>query len=135
MASKLSKHSFCEYSEEDVYVYSKDAILNIVKSNDNSLIHKYVEDYVILLQTKIEQYTTELLTQPLLSCPAIFVQIELLDQRLKEFVRLHHLDLTRTINYQINRFKDTIYDQHLFQQVSSFHLTTEQVLVKHFIKI
>ncbi len=56
---------------------------------------------MILLQQKTEQYTKELITQ-LLLCPVTFVSIEFLDHRLKEFVRLHHLDLMRTINYQIN---------------------------------
>ena len=90
---------------------------------------------MILLQKKIEQSTKELSTQSTLSCPEIFIPIEFLDQRLKEFVRLHHIDLMRTINYQINRFKDIIHDQQLFQQVSSFHLTTEQVQTKHFTNV
>jgi hypothetical protein len=87
----------------------------------------------MLLQGRTKQYTTELSKQSASSCPMTFMSIELLDQRLKEFVHLHHLDLMRTINYQLNRFKDIIYDQQLFQQISSYHLTDEQVLTNYLI--
>ncbi|CAM2705852.1 unnamed protein product [Rotaria socialis] len=44
------------------------------------------------------------------------------DQRLKEFVRLHHIDLVRTVNYQKHKLKDIIYEKRLFNQLSSYHL-------------
>ena len=40
------------------------------------------------------------------SCPSTLPHsLEIIDQKLKEFVRLHHLDLLRTINYQIMQIK------------------------------
>ena len=42
--------------------------------------------------------------------------LKIIDQRLKEFVRLHHLDLMRTIKYQMNKLKDNIYEKELSQQ-------------------
>lgn len=55
------------------------------------------------------------------------MQLSLIESQLKEFVRLHHLDLTRKINFQINKFKDHIREKELFQQLSSYPLTNEQV--------
>ena len=63
------------------------------------------------------------------SFPLIFLSsLETTDLRLKEFIRLHHFDLLRTVNYQVNKFKDIIYESYLFQQLSSFDLSLEQVL-------
>jgi hypothetical protein len=84
----------------------------------------------MLLRQKAEQYISDLLQQltsasrtlPFLS------SIEIIDQRLKEFVRLHHFDLVRTIYYQMNKFKDMMQEKTLFQQLSSLHLSSEQVL-------
>ncbi|CAF4443614.1 unnamed protein product [Rotaria socialis] len=48
------------------------------------------------------------------------------DQKLKDFVRLHHIDLVRTVNYQKNKLKDIIYEKRLFNQLSCYHLTEVQ---------
>ena len=50
-----------------------------------------------------------------------------MNQRLEEFVRLHHLDLLRTINYQVNQFHDHIHINELSKQLSSLHLTVKQL--------
>ncbi len=106
----------------------KDDILKIIPSNEPKVIQKYLEDYLILLQNKMNEYTTELMTQ-LTSCPSTLPHsLEIVDQRLKEFVRLHHLDLLRTINYQICKLNTNIHIKKLSKQLSSYHLTTEQVV-------
>ena len=56
------------------------------------MIQKYLQDYVILLQEKIDQYTSDLIVQSA-SYPLTLLPLNIIDQRLKEFVRLHHLDL------------------------------------------
>jgi len=92
------------------------------------VIQKHLEDYVLLLQNKINQFKRELITQAL-SCPTSFESIQIIDQRLKEFVRLHHIDLLRTVSYQINKLKNKIYEKQLLQQLSAYNLTTEQVSI------
>jgi hypothetical protein len=106
----------------------KDDILKIIQSNEPSIIQKYLEDYLILLPNKIDQYTTKLMTQSS-SCPSTLSSLEIIDKRLKEFVRLHHLDLLRTINYQICELNSNIHIKKLSKQLSSFRLTTKQVLI------
>ena len=81
---------------------------------------------MLLLQKQIDSYTTELTAQ-LTNCPSTLQPLEQMDQRLKEFVRLHHLDLSRTINYQVNQLHDHIRINELSKQLSSLHVTVKQV--------
>jgi len=106
----------------------KDDILQIIPSNAPDVIQNYLEDYLKLLRKKIDQYTTELRTQSTVYPPTL-PHLELIDSKLKEFVRLHHLDLSRTINHQIGKLNININIKNFAKQLSSFHLTTKQVLV------
>ena len=64
------------------------------------------------------------------TCPAkLSSSLEIIDQKLKEFVRLHHLDLLRTINYQINKLNSNLHIKNLSKQLLSFNLTMKQVLL------
>jgi hypothetical protein len=108
----------------------KDTILKIVPSNQHGAIEKYLEDYLILLRNKIEQYATELTAQ-LSSCPSTLFPLEIIDKKLKEFVRLHHIDLSRTIHYQANKIKSIISEKQIFKQLSHYYLTTDQVITRN----
>ncbi len=81
---------------------------------------------MLLLQNKIDQFTAELMAQSS-TCPSTLHPLEIMDQRLKEFVRLHHLDLLRTINYQISKLNSNILIKKFSKQLSTFHLMTNQV--------
>ena len=50
--------------------------------------------------------------------------LEIINEILEEFFRLHHIDLLRTITYQVKTFKDNIYEK----QLSYYYLTIKQVL-------
>jgi hypothetical protein len=63
----------------------------------------------------------------LISCPKTLSLINI-ESRLTEFVRIHHFDLTRKVNYHINQFKDCIREKQLDEQLYSHSLTKEQVL-------
>jgi len=107
-------------------VFFKDEILEKIQSNEDSVIQKNVEDYVIFVRKKIDEYTTTLMTQAL-SCPFKLTDLEIMDQRLKEFVHLHHLDLLRAVKYRVTKLKDNIQEKQLYKQLSYYYLTTEQV--------
>ncbi len=82
-----------------------------------------------LLWKQIDQSTTDLMTQST-SCPSTLPHsLEIIDSKLKEFVRLHHFDLLRTVNYQIYKLNSHIHITKLSKQLSSFRLTTKQVVV------
>ncbi|CAF5006176.1 unnamed protein product, partial [Rotaria socialis] len=96
-----------------------------MESNESDKIQKSLEEYLILLKNRSNQHENELMIQ-LSSCPTALHPLELIDQRLKEFVRLHHIDLVRTANYQKHKLKDIIYEKRLFNQLSSYHLAEVQ---------
>jgi hypothetical protein len=107
----------------------KDDILKIIPSNEPEIIQKYLEDYLVILRNNIDQYTTELMAQSS-SCPVTLLPLKIIDQKLKEFVHLHHLDLLRAINYQIGKLNSKIYIKQFSEQLASFRLTMKQVLLK-----
>ncbi|CAF4360224.1 unnamed protein product, partial [Rotaria magnacalcarata] len=96
-----------------------------MESNESDKIQKSLEEYLILLKNRSNQHENELMIQ-LSSCPTTLHPLELIDQRLKEFVRLHHIDLVRTVNYQKHKLKYIIYEKRLFNQLSSYHLAEVQ---------
>jgi hypothetical protein len=106
----------------------KDDILEIIESNEPPVIQKYLEDYLVLLGNKIDHYTSELITQST-TCPLTLPSLEIIDQRLKEFVRLHHLDLLRTISYQLSQLNSLVLINKFSKQLSTFQLTTKQVRI------
>ncbi len=104
----------------------KNDILQIIQSNEPNIIQKCLADYVLLLQNKVDQFKTELMAQSA-TCPSTLPPLEIIDQRLHEFVHLHHLDLRRTINYQISKLNSDILIKKFSKQLSKFHLTVKQV--------
>ncbi len=106
----------------------KHDILQIIQSNETDIIQKYLTDYLLLLQKQIDTYTIELTAQ-LATCPSTLHPLEIIDRRLQEFVRLHHFDLSRTVNCQVNKLHDQIHINELSKQLSSFHLTMKQVYI------
>ena len=108
-------------------LHCKNDMLQVIQSNEPDILQKYVTDYLVLLQKQIDCCTTELTVQST-TCPSTLHPLETIDQRLKEFVRLHHLDLSRTINYLINNLHNHIHTNELSKQLSSFSLTMKQVL-------
>ena len=99
-----------------------------MESNERDNIQESLEEYLMLLKNRIDQHENELIIQSS-SCPTTLHSLEMIDQRLKDFVRLHHIDLVRIVNYQKNKLKDIIYEKRLFNQISSYHLTEVQVRI------
>ncbi len=98
-----------------------------MQTNDNDTIEKYLTDHLNKLQQKFNQCTNELLTQSL-SCPITlsFLNIE---DRLADFVRLHHLDLLRKTNYYMKKFNNFIQETKLKDKLYTYNLTDKQVNV------
>ncbi|CAF3334786.1 unnamed protein product [Rotaria socialis] len=107
------------------YQIWSDDIVQIMESTESDKIQKSLEEYLILLKNRSNQHENELIIQ-LSSCPTTLHSLEMIDQRLKKLVRLHHIDLVRTVNYQKHKLKDIIYEKRLFNQLSSYHLAEVQ---------
>jgi hypothetical protein len=93
--------------------------------NKYNSTEKFIREHLIQIQHRFDVCTTELTTQSL-SCPKTLSLINI-ESSLKEFVRLHHFDLTRKVNYHINQFKDCIREKELYERLSSYTLTKDQV--------
>lgn len=97
-----------------------------MQSGRYDVIQKYLADYLLLLQNKIDHYTTQLTAQSV-SCPTTLQPLEITDHRLREFVRLHHLDLLRTVRYQSSKLKDETREKVLLKELSYYYLDAAQV--------
>jgi hypothetical protein len=60
--------------------------------------------------------------------------LEIIDGKLNEFIRLHHLDLKRQINYLMSKLRDHISEKQLVQELSLYTLTNEQVSSVHHLR-
>ncbi|CAF5128061.1 unnamed protein product, partial [Rotaria magnacalcarata] len=96
------------------YQIWSDDIVQIMESNESDSIQKSLEEYLILLKNRINQHENELMIQ-LSSCSTTLHLMEMTDQRLKGFVRLHHTDLHQAIDQittirkkQLKIFEDLI---------------------------
>ncbi|CAF2149041.1 unnamed protein product [Rotaria magnacalcarata] len=112
------------YTEGRQYKTWPEDIVKMAKTNDYDLTETFLNKLVNQIQHTVDQCTTELLSQSL-SCPKTLL-LSHIESRLVEFVRLHHIDLIRKLNYQVNKFKDLIRETQLFETLSSYSLTNEQ---------
>ncbi|CAF4750370.1 unnamed protein product [Rotaria socialis] len=112
------------YTEGRQYKTWPEDIVKMAKTNDYDLTETFFNKLVNQIQHTVDQCTTELLSQSL-SCPKTLL-LSHIESRLVEFVRLHHIDLIRKLNYQVNKFKDLIRETQLFETLSSYSLTNEQ---------
>ncbi|CAF1529401.1 unnamed protein product, partial [Adineta ricciae] len=107
-------------------LYSKESIHKIVQSTQHTVVQKYLEEFLVLLSDKIDEYTTELTNQSL-SCPPSLSPLDIFDGRLKEFVRLHHLDFIRANRYRIHQFKADIHEKQLGKELSYYFSNVDQL--------
>ena len=90
------------------------------------MIGTYLGGYLLLLRNQIDQSTSQLIAHST-EYPIALPSLEFIDERLKKFVRLHHLDLLRACSYQKSKLNTQILIQQFSKQLSKFHLTTKQV--------
>ena len=105
-------------------------MLKAVQSDKFTVIQKYLEDDLLLLRNKTDQLTSQLTAQSL-SCPPTLHALDMIDERLREFVRLHHIDLMRTVRYRVTKLKDETREKVLFKQLSYYYLDTAQVTAEN----
>lgn len=91
------------------------------------LTGQYVEEYLGLLNQKLTQYEVELQEHRNVYPSTMSIDAETIDLRLHDFVRLHHVDLIRLIQYQVNRFRDEIEEKRLVEQLKRYSFNSEQV--------
>ena len=113
-------------SKNMIYVLiliSKDDLVELAQTNDPDQVEQFSNQSLMKLQLTFDQYSIQLISQATLCPPSM--DLSVVEDRLKEFVRLHHLDLIRRIQYQLHDFQGYLHEQELIQQLSS--LSIEQV--------
>lgn len=122
----------CKYGSDRLRLFDmcefvlKDEIQMVLLSNDPIVVKRYLRERIGSLQRLINSCAVQLDRQAAAN-QWTFSSIEMLDTRLKEFVRLHHMDLAKSINYRIHQFNDRVREQQIFQQLSTCQLSAEQV--------
>lgn len=87
---------------------------------------KYIRDQINEFQICYDQLLIDIDEQTK-SFSMMNVSLDEIDKCLRNYVELHHLDLKRTINYQINRFQDEIQEKIIFNRLFSYRFDDDQV--------
>ena len=99
----------------------------MAKTSDNGLIKSFVIEYLIGISEGLDQCNAKLITQSR-RCPPTF-SIQMIDIRLKDLVCVHQRRFTKNLKYRIIKFKASIRDNELWQQLSSHRLSIDQVKI------
>jgi hypothetical protein len=99
----------------------------MAKTDEHELCQQFVTTHLSTITLQSEQCTNELNIQ-FQSCPTTLLPLRTtLDQNLKEFVQIQQKHLSNKMNFQLTRYKDMIHEKELFQTLSTFNRTNDQV--------
>lgn len=105
----------------------------MAKTNDHTLCEQFAKEHLSEIKRKIDQCTTELIIQ-FQACPTTLLPLKTtLDQDLKEFVQLQQKYIENKMNFQLTRYQDKIQEKELFQTLSTYSLTNDQVKSLNFL--
>ncbi len=102
----------------------------MAKTNKHELCQQFIRNRLTELNQQFDQCTTDLLTQSP-SCSSKLLPLDILDHNLTEFVHLQQKYLSNKMNSQLNRYKDMIEEKKLYQNLSTYTLTNNQVIILH----
>ncbi|CAF3713387.1 unnamed protein product [Rotaria socialis] len=96
-----------------------------IKSTNNELSVQYIEQRLNKLEKEYRECINELKKQAEL-CPIKLGPFDILNQKLKEFVRLQRTRFTEKLNAQLTRYKNYIHENELYKSLLSHIHTDEQ---------
>lgn len=88
-------------------------------------LNQFVEQY--------HQLNNELIKQALL-CPSELKPLDILDEKLKEFVQLQRRKFMENLNARLKRYKDHLIENDYYQTLVKY-LTTEELVNNYYFKI
>lgn len=100
-------------------------MIKLVQNEVYVLVGLWLNNTLRDLKKNYDRCTVDLLSHSR-SCPST-MSLSDIDTKLQDFARLHHLDLSRRVNYLIARFKDEIREKELATTLFSSALRTAQV--------
>ena len=101
----------------------------MANTKDFDLCQQYVINYMESLEKQVNECQLEFLKQSQ-TCPIQAIPLDQIDQYLKEVVDRERKYLLTRNNRQLEQFKNEIYRQDLLRQISTYHLTMDQVSLK-----
>jgi hypothetical protein len=96
----------------------------MAKTSNNDLIKPFVMEHLTAISEELGQCNAKLIAQSR-RCPPTF-SIQMIDIRLKDSVSVHQRRFSKKLKYQIIKFKASIRDNELWQQLSSHRLSIDQ---------
>ena len=98
----------------------------MAKTKDFDSCQHYVINYMETLEKQVNECQLELSKQSQ-TCPIQTISLNQIDQFLKEMVDCERKYLLTRNDRQLEQFKNEIHRQDLLRQISTYHLTMEQV--------
>jgi hypothetical protein len=100
----------------------------MTQTADSDICQQYLINYIEDLKNQIDQYQMELGNQSAL-CPITSLSLDHMDHCLKEFVNGQRNYLSRRNNDQLVKFKDHIEENELFEIITTYYPTVDQVSI------
>ena len=113
MASKLANTT--KYEENYVYFY-RIILRKCYQTSNNDLLKQFVDEQIFQIQHRLNTCKTQCDSQNS-SCP-LTLNINEIDEPLKQFVLSHQKHLFYKMNSEIKRFRDQIHEHYLFTSLN-----------------
>ncbi|CAF5085130.1 unnamed protein product [Rotaria sp. Silwood1] len=105
-------------------------LYNMANTTDFELCRQYVINYISDIEHELNECQKKL-TKQTQSCPVTTLPLEQIDSHMKKAVDKERQYLSLKNNDQLNKFKDDLYHQQLFQTISQYHLTFDHMEYIH----
>jgi len=103
----------------------------MAKTNDSDLFQEYLMNYIETIKKQIDQYQIELTKQSAFY-PIKLLSLDQIDHGLKEFVNCQRKYLLTRNDKQLIKFKDNIEENELFEIITNYYPTIDQVNINSY---
>ena len=97
----------------------------MISTNDNNTIQQFVDEQIFQIQHRLNVCKTQCHSQ-ISSCPST-LDINLIDEPLKQFVFVHQKRLFHKMNSEITQYRERIQETHLLNSLNCHHFNSVQV--------
>jgi hypothetical protein len=98
----------------------------MAKTKDVELCQQYLRNYLENIKKQLNQCQITLFEQSQ-SCPITELTLDQIDRCLKEFVDCQRKYLSIRNTKQLIDFKNDMYEKDLYEMITAYHLTNDQV--------
>ncbi|CAF4548417.1 unnamed protein product [Rotaria socialis] len=109
-------------------------VYRMAKTNEPDLCKQYIVEYLNEIKIHLDLCRIKLNTQAQ-SWISTLPSLEILDDNLKQYVRLQNKHLSTTIDKQLARYKNVLEEKKVLQQISFYLTPNDQVLMDELINL